>query len=567
MDVYTLDDEGLGRDIVIDEFDSLVWTERHVDPGEIRLLLPATEYNYKLMTPGTLLATYNSQEVMLVDTREVEEGTITATGKTLELFLNERDNGAFTATDTPAGIMGQIVQNMIDRQVETWLPGIMVGYLEPGNGVEVTEEIEAGPCYANVLKIAQKYGYNFGLYRVSNEFGGYNLHFSVHLGEDRTSDQSNNKLVRFSPGLDSLANTKDLTSDVGFKSVVVAMPPTGMEFTIGGLPAIPSPIKVSKVPNSDTDYQPWRERVLEINCDDITLADLGPEDATDVERFTRLNEIMDARARKKLRKQQRTEIVDGEVTPSAQYKYKGDDPGGHYTTYGLGDRVEVGGHFGEIRKGLVTEHVRSYDRTGGRSYPAVSDKRAAVLTRGLAEKVLTWVSYSEGFWSNMDEDWENLAKPMFWEAGEGEMIVPGLTNLGTPREDMVKYRWRWGMNPGDSHYLEYPAPVPYRPPASSRVQAIVSWDELLGAEEIPSLTYKLESTAGGDFGFWMPDEEAWYLYAEHPGETEGRAWSGWMPQTMEETDPVTGEVTQVGWRTAGWMALTQLYPTDVAVDM
>jgi hypothetical protein len=179
VDIYTLEDESLGRDQVIDEYESLIWTERHIDPGEVQLVLPATEFNYQLIKPGTLLAHENSQELMLIDTRSVrdEDGMITNSGKSLETFLDERYNDAFEATDTPAGIMGQIVQSMIDRyeymtgpgdvEVPSYLPGLMVGYLEPGDGQYVTEKVEYGPTYTNLMKIAQKYGLNFGLYRVT----------------------------------------------------------------------------------------------------------------------------------------------------------------------------------------------------------------------------------------------------------------------------------------------------------------------------------------------------------------------------------------------------------------
>jgi hypothetical protein len=589
VDIYTLEDESLGRDQVIDEYESLIWTERHIDPGEVRLVLPATEFNYQLIKPGTLLAHENSQELMLIDTRSVrdEDGMITNSGKSLETFLDERYNDAFEATDTPAGIMGQIVQSMIDRyeymtgpgdvEVPSYLPGLMVGYLEPGDGQYVTEKVEYGPTYTNLMKIAQKYGLNFGLYRVSNDIGSWDLHFSVHMGKDRTSEQTANKVVRFSPDLDSLGNVEEVTSDAGFKSVVIALPPKGMEIQMDKFSLTPDPIKVSRVANGDTNYQPWRERVLEITCDDIKMDDLGPDGTSGTDQLARLYEIMEARARRKLRKQQRPDMVSGEITPDAQYKYKADaggDPG--VTTYELGDRVEFGGHFGEVRQGSVTEYVRSQDNTGGRSYPTVSEKAIPVLQQGYGELVLAWETNSDvPFWGDPDLSSPD-AIPQFWKALEGERLLPGQANLTIPPADMIKFRWRWGNDPDDRHYREYAAPDPYRPPASTEVQVTGG-----GGVDIDGdifMIFSLESTAGGDFGFWMPDEEAWYIYADHAGEagdaldhtTYPRFWTDRMLQNMgvedPDFDPGTGHYLpgQEAWSVNGWSAITAVIPITIS---
>lgn len=560
-----MDPFSYGRADVIDEYESLVWTERHINPGELRLIVPASVYNYDLLRPPVLLGTNNSRELMLADTRLVEDGMITVTGKTMETFLDERWITPFTVTDTPGGILGALFGNMTARPeyAHTWIAGLQTGYLEPGDGTEVEEEFQHERAYTAMLRIAKKYGLNIALYRVSAEFGGYQLSFSAHLGEDKTSDQNTNKLVQFSPGLGNFANTKDLTSEAKSTTVVIAIPPLMVFDLGGGFSQVAEPVKVSKVPDEeDEDYNPLRERVLEIDCTDITDEQLGPTGTADFEKMAKLYEIMESRALRELRKQSKTDMVDGEITSESLYKYKEDNPGDSFTTYGLGDRVEVGGHFGIIRKGLITEHVRTHDRSSGsgRSYPVVSDQRGPVLQQGLVEQVLAHYSFSdEDFWSSDDM---TKARPKFWKADEGTMKAPGEASLAVPRSDVLRFRFRWGMNPDDSRYDEYIAPNPPKPPDSVEVQALINFD-VEGPDEMPILQFNLESTAGGDFGFYMFDEEEWFIYADNGPGPYSRYWSAYVLQVFDEMFPSDPDLN---WHVNGWMAITQLYPGKVAVD-
>jgi hypothetical protein len=55
MNLYTLDENFLRRD-VIDEFHSVIWTERYTKAGDVNLVVPYDEANRSMLTEGTFLA-------------------------------------------------------------------------------------------------------------------------------------------------------------------------------------------------------------------------------------------------------------------------------------------------------------------------------------------------------------------------------------------------------------------------------------------------------------------------------------------------------------------------------
>lgn len=393
MDLFTVD--ALSgyylKDKVIDAYSSLIWTERYLQNGEVNLVLPASIEMAKLLSPGTLLGMNASQELMLLHTRNIKGNLLTVAGKTLETFLNERYCPSFTITDTPAQIIGAVVQHMIDNQLEgdpgfpqdgTQIPNFMVGSLDDGGMDETTEEIQGGPTYDIVLGLAQKYQLDFHVYWVRNDVGAeFELHFQVRAPVDYTQNSPTQQMVRLSPHLDNLDGVEEILSEDGFKSVALAR--ARQDLSIGPV----NPLKVSKVPNGWTEYQPFKERVVEVDCTDINEADLPS--GTDDEKFTWLQNVMHDRAVRELKQHVKTNSVDGEVKPNIvdneiqpggmQYAYYMDYNPLDLPTYRLGDLIEIQGNYGSVVTGNVTEHVRAFDSGGSSSYPTVAQEAESVV--------------------------------------------------------------------------------------------------------------------------------------------------------------------------------------------
>lgn len=393
MDLYTIDvNAGYLRDKVIDEYKSLIWSERFLAAGDVQLVLPASIEMASLLAPGTLLGMNSSQELMLLDTRNIKGKLLTVTGKTLEVFLNERYSGGFTTTASPAHVMGQVVQNMIDRQLPpdpgfpqdgTHIPNLIVGSTSDGGMDDVTETIQYGPTYDILLALGQKYQLDFHVYWVRNDAGtAFELHFQVRAPLDLTTDQTTNEVIRYTPKLDNFDKVEEILSEVDFKSVVLALAP--QDLSIGPV----DPLKVSKVPNGSTVFQPFKERIVELDCSNITEAEVNgrlsdPDTATDAEKQEALYDIMRARAVKKLKEYAKTNSVDGEVVtdsdPETQYVYYMDPNPNGRPTYRVGDLIEAQGNYGSITTGNISEHMRSFDSSGQRSFPTISTEPEPIV--------------------------------------------------------------------------------------------------------------------------------------------------------------------------------------------
>jgi hypothetical protein len=393
MDLFTVNPaEGWYlKDQTLDAYSSLIWTERYLQNGEVNLVLPASIEIVKLLSPGTLLGMNSSQELMVLDTRNIKGNLLTVTGKSLEKFiLGERYTPGFNITDTPAQIIGQVVQNMIDWQLEgdpgfpqdgTAIPNFMVGSLNDGGMDETTEKSMGGPTYDIVLSLCQKYQLDFHVYWVRADSGStFELHFQVRAPVDYTQDSPTQQMIRLSPRLDNLDNVEEVLSEDGFKSVALARAPQNL--SIG--PVLP--LKVSKVPNGWTEYQPFKERIVEVDCTDIKEGDL-PSSGTDYDKLQYLyDHLMKPRAVRELKQHVKTNGVDGEIQPynpaddtGARFVYYMDYNPDDLPTYRVGDKVETQGKYGSVVTGNITEHVRAFDNSGKNSYPTVAQQAEAIV--------------------------------------------------------------------------------------------------------------------------------------------------------------------------------------------
>lgn len=390
MDIYALDPDLFLRTTLIEDFTSAIWTERYFTPGDVNLVLPDTPAARELVHTDTLLALEGSKEVMLVDTVNTKDGLLTATGSTLLGFLNERtwrdtSNAATTQRRIPGNSIGEIIAHVVTNLTPSGLgtgfddfyemitnltmgavdTSVTVGTAIFPYGVaalhltrrETSEAVNYGPMLDVITALAQTANLGMSLYLDSASDVGYSLKFTVYAGLDRTSTQSVNELVRFTPNLDSLANIKELYSSKGHKNVAVgfltleADPPRG-DLTNAYAPQIA--YEAGFNPNTSG----FSRRSLQVLVSDITQEDLAV--ITDPQ----LRAAILQRATDALANNNYTKVVDGEVVPQSGYEF-----GEHY---GMGDIVELESATGVRSPARVTEYIRSQDENGETAYPTIS---------------------------------------------------------------------------------------------------------------------------------------------------------------------------------------------------
>lgn len=387
MEVYILD-TAFRRVDVVDTYESLIWTERFASAGDFEIVLHSTAANRKLFVSGVKLAINESYRVMSVETVEDTvdaEGRalLTVKGPSLEMILDDRvaadffgdtfNNPAWILTGTPAAIARQIFNDIC--ALGQLMPADIIPYLQPGTIFPVdtiaestdviTVELSLKTVYAAIKELCELYDMGFRLIR---NFDMSQLYFNIYMGSDRTTRQSSLAAVVFSPELDNLQNTTELTTTELYKNVAYVFSPVG--YTI----VYPQGI--------DPLTAGFERRVLLVNADDIT----DPDPPTALA-------LMTQRGTEELSKSRKLTAFDGEINQNiSAYRYDID--------YRLGDLVEMRNVDGVSNNMQVTEQIFVSDKEGERSYPT--------LTVNTFFQQGTWAAW------DINEVWIDLGTTEYW---------------------------------------------------------------------------------------------------------------------------------------------------------
>lgn len=383
MEVYILDSL-LRRTEVVDQFESLVWTERFQEIGDFELDLKSTLQNRSRFLTGTRIAINNSHRVMTVETVEdatADDGkeTLKVKGRSLEALLQDRvikatmssttDEPVWPIVDTPANVARIMFYHIARDGVLD--PKDVIPFLQPGSifpastipepETEITWSQAPDQLYTAIKNVCDPYDLGFRLVR---NFDTAQLYFDIYSGNDRTTRQQLLTPTIFSVGLDNIQNTTELTNIQGSKNVAYVFSPAGFVVVYGE--------------NVPPDISGFDRRVLVVDASDVQADD---PDA---------NTLMIQRGTEALNNARATALFDGEVNQYGTYVYGVD--------YDLGDIVEMRNRDGIITYKRVTEQIFASDASGDRSYPTL----AADLFAG----VDTWVSWNNDprTWADFDAD-------------------------------------------------------------------------------------------------------------------------------------------------------------------
>ena|GEM_PF-3094079 len=395
MEIYTLG-AGFRRQDVIDDFYSVIWTERFYGDSEVELVVPLKQNLINKLAAGKFLAMDKSDEPMIIETFSIEDGQIKVMGISLLSWLNNRfirtswnhRTQVWNIKNQKAGeVLWIIVREMCTSQSshlgnydkfgvpnsgELAIPNLKLDHQDTSGKKINKVAVPYGPVYDALRKIAEQHKIGMKIWLQLTD-ASYNLRFRSYKGTDRTSRQEAHPTIRFSPIMDSFANVKELRSTAEFKTLVYSFA-SGLE----------------KLDTSDPDDHPdsWLQRdpgvarrspdvgkytgfelrAKMIMVDDFKIRfDLNKDDEIPAGSLSderkELERILDDRANKELRQNDRIQTVDGEVAPTNLFQYGKD--------YFLGDLIEVQGNTDKTEVSRVTEYIRTQDADGEKSYPTV----------------------------------------------------------------------------------------------------------------------------------------------------------------------------------------------------
>jgi hypothetical protein len=357
VEIYTLDPL-LRRENVIDQFESLIWTERFLEFGDFQLDIASTNAARSLLKADTWLAMNESHRVMRIESIEDAADSdnrrmLTVKGRSIESILLDRVVSAllstwattqkWTFTGPPASVMRKIFHDFCVTGVlseNDVIPFIVEGsFLSPSTIAEpvdpITVDLDPTTVYDAIKNIGDVWNLGF---RILRNYDASQLYFDVYTGSDRTTSQSVLPPVIFTPELDNLENTKELTSIDKAKNTAYVYSPAGFQMVYGL--------------DVDPEVEGFERRVLVVNADDIT------DDNPDV------TAALIQRGNEELAKYRTYQAFDGEISQFSQFKYG--------THYNLGDIIEMRNTSGVTNNMRVTEQIFVSDQEGERAYPTLS---------------------------------------------------------------------------------------------------------------------------------------------------------------------------------------------------
>lgn len=365
MELFTLDRKFLKQN-EIDKFSSAIWTERYYGDGEIELVVPSTPDMISMLPVGQFVGLVGSKEIMMIDTSDNEKGSLKLTGSGLLPWMNNRfiRNSAahpdryWNVGPYPPGQIMQIIvqawlinpggQPMGMPSAQFNIPGLTVGTCDMSGSV--TLAVPYGPVYDALRDIATTYEVGQQITLEQADDSGYNIQYRSYKGLDRTSGQTANPPIRFSPQMDTLTDVKELQSIAGYKTIVYSFcppDPDGLADSIGpGSSQISGP--------QPTGFDLRAQMTFE---EDITTDMVGGSSAT-------LLSTLNSRAQLALNNGRFVKAVDGTIVPLHQLQYGVD--------YNMGDIIEVQGNSNVVSSSRVTEYIRSQDSSGEKAYPTVA---------------------------------------------------------------------------------------------------------------------------------------------------------------------------------------------------
>jgi hypothetical protein len=366
VELFTLDRNFL-KQYEIDRFTSVIWTERYYGDGEVELVVPATVEMIQKLPVGTFVGLVGSNEVMILETATSEKGSLKVTGQSLLSWLNNRflrssalhEDKYWTATQLPGWFLWAIIYYWVIAP-GTYLAGIpnpgqmaipqiaLQGYDQSGS--QVTLAVPFGPVYDAMRAIATTYEIGMKLTLGSASDTGYQLLFLAYKGVDRTTAQSVNPPVRFSPQMDTLTDISELQSIANYKTLVYSFCPSNPDGLADTIPAGTSQISGPQ----PTGFDLRAEMTFE---EDITTDMVGGD-------ANALEGLLNSRAQLALSNARFVRAVDGSIVPLHQVQYGVD--------YNMGDIIEVQGNSQVVSSSRVTEYIRSQDASGVKAYPTVA---------------------------------------------------------------------------------------------------------------------------------------------------------------------------------------------------
>jgi hypothetical protein len=402
LDLLRLEKPSYIADMIIQGYNSIVWTERFQDPGEFELRTSEIARHKTELPEGTLISHRNTGEVMIVEAHEIavdENGIpeLVIKGRSAIVMLEARTvkaphgkkyrlGGTYiyhpdaaaqlmmwnwlvntTTIDATRDTQGDYTKSPLDAIPNALISETKWRYV---GGGEKRRWVTEGPVYPQVMDLlrsgeaglrTQRPGMSDTLdtviltartvsatrgyvdYEVVDADSHGKLEFNVLTGSVRTKENvpqdPGYQPVLFNYDGGHVDDPKYLWSIKDYATVAEVTSARGR--------------RTIHRDNTQKLYSGWDRKVYSFDAGEPDTGETNTEFRDDLPDF----------GKEQLRTKRITRIFEGAVSQTSRYEYR--------THYSLGDLVTLQGQYGFDQTMMVTEHTTIWDRDGFRSYPGL----------------------------------------------------------------------------------------------------------------------------------------------------------------------------------------------------
>lgn len=340
-------DKNFDAVLVLDFYESFIWTERYSKAGDFEIYLPVTKELLDQIKIGYYLYLEESDRLMIIETLKIQTNARTGnrlriTGRSLEMLLGRRIIWSMTTLD--GYLDGQIKKLLNENIISPTDSNRRISnfsYQTTSDSAITAMQIRSQYTGDNIYDVItsicdeRKIGFKVTFERTRNGFV-----FSLYAGKDRSYDQSTNEPVEFSPSFDNLIDSNYMYQDLDYRSMAL----------ISGMDQAENRKRTTVFVDTSTGLD---RRELYIDARDLQQE----EGTSDADYLAELSQ----RAIEKLSEYKIESSFEGTMETQVSQTFNKD--------YFLGDIVYVENEYGIGSKCRVTELIRSNSQEGYKEYP------------------------------------------------------------------------------------------------------------------------------------------------------------------------------------------------------
>ena len=356
MDV-TIRDNNFNIVGIVDDYESIIWTERYNSPGDFQLYGPLASTIAEYCKVGYFANIPNSDRTMIIETISAENNPnqsskITVTGRSVESLLERRIIWGTQVFLGENNLVQDAIREIITNHIIS--PAVTQRAIPNFSFVENSDpsllEMTFAPIQYdgdNVLDVITNLcqTYNLG-FRVINSGSSFTM--NIFNGTNRAADQSDYPVITFSEEYDNITESRFDMDKKPYKNVALVDGEENQE----------THVKFRTVAGDEMAEGLDR---YEMKVDSGISSTYQDGETTKTIEATKYAQMVREKGTEELDKVKDIYKLDGKIEPET-IKYGFD--------YYVGDTMQFVGLFGINTKVRITEFIRCLDGSGYQEYPS-----------------------------------------------------------------------------------------------------------------------------------------------------------------------------------------------------